>query len=133
MSRSRRADETCPIVCVAKRRPPPGLSRIWRAISNWPRAQPTIESPGCVSSFLGGRTSMRNLFSAKRGERFAREPVDGPLGVGPGSQPLIESDRLTVPVEHLPLEPSTPALDRQTAQLLDQCTSDAMSPPFPPP
>src|SRR5258708_29559952 len=70
---------------------------------------------------------MRNLFSAKRGERFAREPVDGPLGVGPGSQPLIESDRLTVPVEHRPLEPATPALDRQAGQLLEQRTPDAVA------
>src|SRR6202521_4376114 len=83
-----------------------------------------IESPGCVSSFLGRRTSMRNLFSAKRGERFAGEAVDGPFGVRPRPQALVETDRFAVPVEHRPFEPAALALDRQPSQLLEERAPD---------
>src|ERR1700674_417523 len=83
-----------------------------------------IESPGCVSSFLGRRTSMRNLFSAKRGERFAGEAVDGPFGVRPRPQALVETDRFAVPVQHRPSEPAALALDRQPGQLLEERAPD---------
>src|SRR5450759_593132 len=113
------------MVWVAKRRPPPGLSRIWPAISSWPRAQPTTESPGCVSSFLGRRTSMRNLFSAKRGERLAGQPVHGPFGVGLRAQSLVEGNRLAVPVEHRPLEPAAFPLHGQAGELFEERAPDA--------
>src|ERR1700682_1516837 len=65
---------------------------------------------------------MRTLFSAKRGERFAREAVDRPPGVGPRAQTLVEADGVAVPVEHGPFEPAASALDRQAGELLEQRT-----------
>src|ERR1700674_3760057 len=67
---------------------------------------------------------MRDLFSAKRGERFARQTVDGPLGVGPCTEALVETDRVAVPVEHRPFEPAAVALDRQARQLFEKRAPD---------
>src|SRR4029077_12106217 len=123
-SLSRRPDLTWPTVCVANNRPPPGLSRIDPAISSWPRAQATILSPGCVSSAFGRSTST-GLFSAKRVQRLAREPVHGPLRVRPGAQALVETDRLPIPVEHRPFQATTPALDGELCEVGQERAPDA--------
>src|SRR2546427_452888 len=124
-SRSLSPEQTWPMVCVAKSSPPPGLSRIEPAISSCSRAQATISSPGCVSSSLGWRISMRPLFSGKRAEWLACEPVHRPLGVGFGAEALVEPDCVLVPVEHGPLEPAAAALDRHPGQTLEQRAADA--------
>src|SRR2546426_794846 len=124
-SRSLSPEQTWPMVCVAKSSPPPGLSRIEPAIPSWSRAQATISSPGCVSSSLGRRISMRPLFSGKRAEWLAGEPVHSPLGVGFRAEALVEPDRVLVPVEHGPLEPAAAAVDRHLRQTLEQHATDA--------
>src|SRR5262249_30060821 len=91
------------------------------------RAQATISSPGCVSSGFGPRTStpIAELFSGKRAQRLACEPVDGPVRVGPCAEPLVEPDRAFVPVEHRPLEAAAPALHRDLGEPLEQRLADA--------
>src|SRR5207245_542084 len=124
-SRSLSPEQTWPMVCVAKSNPPPGLSRIEPAIPSCSRAQATISSPGCVSSSLGWRISMRPLFSGKRAEWLAGEPVHRPLGVGFGAEALVEPDCVLVPVEYGPLEPAAAAVDRHLGQTLEQHATDA--------
>src|SRR3989442_2539307 len=124
-SRSLSQEQTWPMVCVAKSSPPPGLSRIEPAIASCSRAQATMSSPGCVSSSLGRRIYMRPLFSGKRAEWLAGEPVHSPLGVGFRAEALVEPDRVLVPVEHGPLEPAAAAVDRHLRQTLEQHATDA--------
>src|ERR1700704_4429057 len=83
------------------------------------------ESPGWVSSFLGRRTSMPDLFSPKLGERLAGQPVHGPLGVGLRPQSLVKTDRIAVPVEDGPLEPPAAPLHRDAGQRFQQSPPDA--------
>src|SRR2546428_1598176 len=123
--RSLSPERTWPMVCVAKSSPPPGLSRIEPAISSCSRAQAMISSPGCVSSSLGWRISMRPLFSGKHAQWVAGEPVHSPLGVGFGAEALVEPDCVLVPVEHGPLEPAAAAVDRHLRQTLEQHATDA--------
>src|SRR4051812_49167667 len=68
---------------------------------------------------------MRSLFSGKRPERLTREAVHGPLVVRRRAQPLVEADRVLVPVEHRPLEPAAVALDGDLCQLLQEVAADA--------
>src|SRR5258708_24953418 len=124
-SRSWRAARTCPIVCVANRSPPPGLSRISRASSSWRRAHGTTWSPGCVSSGFGRRTSMWDLLSSKRGERLAGKAVHGPVGVRARPDALIEADRVAVPIEHRPLETAATAIHRKPSEVLKERAADA--------
>src|SRR5437899_4621029 len=126
-SRSCSAARTCPIVCVANTRPPPGLSRISRASSSWRRAQGITWSPGSVSSFFGRRTSIAELLSGKRGERLAGQAVDGPVGVRPRAEPLVEADRLLVPIEDRPLQSPAPALDSQACESREEQLPDALA------
>src|SRR6202158_3375787 len=73
---------------------------------------------------------MRDLFSAKRGEPLTREAIHGPVGVGPGSQPLIELDRLAVPVEDRPLEPAAISLQRDACELAEQRAPNSVAAPL---
>src|SRR5260370_29390660 len=68
---------------------------------------------------------MRGLFWARGWGGFGGEAVHGPLGVWPGPQPLVEADRVAVPVEHRPLEAAALALDRQARELFEERPSDA--------
>src|SRR2546427_9326297 len=68
---------------------------------------------------------MRPLFSGKRAEWLAGEPVHRPLGVGFRAEALVEPDRVLVPVEHGPLEPAAAAVDRHLRQTLEQHATDA--------
>src|SRR6266487_6062882 len=113
------------MVWVAKSRPPPGLSRISRAMASWPRAQPKISSPGCVSRGFGLLTStpMTRLFFRKRREGVARQAIHSPLRVRFRTESRVEADGVLVPVEHRPLHPSAPAVDRDLGQAMQQGAS----------
>src|SRR5438034_4752148 len=86
-----------------------------------------IFSPGCVSSSFGRSTSTAELFSAKRLERLAGQPVERPLGVRPGAQALVETNRLLVPGEQRPLEPAAPALQGELGEMGEQRATDAVA------
>src|SRR6266516_6613676 len=113
------------MVWVAKSRPPPGLSRISRAMAIGPRAQPKISSPGCVSRGFGLLTStpMTRLFFRKRREGVARQAIHSPLRVRFRTESRVEADGVLVPVEHRPLHPSAPAVDRDLGQAMQQGAS----------
>src|SRR5258706_853773 len=96
-----------------------------RAIESWARAQVTISSPGWVSSSFGRRTSTLGLFSGKRPKRLAGEAVHGPLRVRFRAEPLVEADRVLVPVQHRPFQPPAAAVARDLCQAFEQRPTDA--------
>src|SRR5207245_7792068 len=110
----------------ATTRPPLGLSMRSRAISSWRRAQGITWSPGCVSSFFGRRTSIAELLSGKSGERLAGQAVDGPVGVRPRAEPLVEADRLLVPIDHRPLQSPASALDSEARERREEPPPDPL-------
>ena len=72
---------------------------------------------------------MRSLFSGKGVERLARKPVDRPLRVGLRPEPLVEPDRVLVPVQHCPLEAAATPIDGNLCEALEQSSTDARAAP----
>src|SRR5256885_17140659 len=81
-----------------------------------------------MSSSLGRRISTPALFSGKRAEGLAGEPVHGPLRVWFRAEALVKPDRAFVPVEDGPLEPAAIAFDRDPRQSFQQRPPDAGAP-----